>query len=69
MQDMTIKEKLEMLFLIVNTAMELSLLDKQIEHKIQELFEKSETYLYMLLVEAENKGEISKSEKLRELAS
>ncbi|WP_317912693.1 hypothetical protein [Carnobacterium maltaromaticum] len=66
---MTIKEKLEMLFLIVNTAMELSLLDKQIEHKIQELFEKSETYLYMLLVEAENKGEISKSEKLRELAS
>lgn len=82
-QDMTIKEKLEMLFLIVvstddeypkgclivNTATELSLLDKQIEHKIQELFEKSETYLYMLLVEAKNKGEISKSENLRELAS
>ena len=52
MQDMTIKEKLEMLFLIVNTATELSLLDKQIEHKIQELFENSEKYLYMLLVEA-----------------
>lgn len=45
------------------------MLDKQIEHKIQELFEKSETYLYMLLVEAKNKGEISKSENLRELAS
>lgn len=82
-QDMTIIEKLETLFLIViatddehpkgclivNTATELSLIDKEIEQKIQELFEKSEMYLYQLLVEARNKGEVSKDENLQELAS
>ncbi|MBC1421738.1 TetR/AcrR family transcriptional regulator [Listeria seeligeri] len=82
-QDMTIKEKLETLFLsvssvnnespkgclIVNSAAELSLLDEPIKKKIQELFDKSEMYLYQLLVEAMNKGEISKNKNLQELAS
>ncbi|WP_311769025.1 TetR/AcrR family transcriptional regulator [Listeria immobilis] len=81
-QDMTIKEKLETLFLsvssvnnespkgclIVNSAAELSLLDEPIKKKIQELFDKSEMYLYQLLVEAMNKGEISKNKNLQELA-
>ncbi len=82
-QDMTIKEKLETLFLsvssvnnespkgclIVNSAAELSLLDEPIKKKIQELFDKSEMYLYQLLVEAMKKGEISKDKNLQELAS
>lgn len=82
-QDMTIKEKLETLFLsvssvnnespkgclIVNSAAELSLLDEPIKKKIQELFDKSEMYLYQLLVEAMDKGEISKNKNLQELAS
>ncbi|MBC1471810.1 TetR/AcrR family transcriptional regulator [Listeria seeligeri] len=82
-QDMTIKEKLETLFLsvssvnnespkgclIVNSAAELSLLDEPIKKKIQELFDKSEMYLYQLLVEAMKKGEISKNKNLQELAS
>ncbi|WP_271005183.1 TetR/AcrR family transcriptional regulator [Listeria seeligeri] len=82
-QDMTIKEKLETLFLsvssvnnespkgclIVNSAAELSLLDEPIKKKIQELFDKSEMYLYQLLVEAMIKGEISKNKNLQELAS
>ncbi|MBM5606905.1 TetR/AcrR family transcriptional regulator [Listeria ivanovii] len=82
-QDMTIKEKLETLFLsvssvnnespkgclIVNSAAELSLLDEPIKKKIQEVFDKSEMYLYQLLVEAMNKGEISKNKNLQELAS
>lgn len=82
-QDMTIKEKLETLFLsvssvnnespkgclIVNSAAELSLLDEPIKKKIQELFDKSEMYLYQLLVEAMNKGEISKNKNLQELAN
>ncbi|WP_311769227.1 TetR/AcrR family transcriptional regulator [Listeria immobilis] len=81
-QDMTIKEKLETLFLsvssvnnespkgclIVNSAAELSLLDEPIKKKIQELFDKSEMYLYQLLVEAMIKGEISKNKNLQELA-
>lgn len=82
-QDMTIKEKLETLFLsvssvnnespkgclIVNSAAELSLLDEPIKKKIQELFDKSEMYLYQLLVEAMIRGEISKNKNLQELAS
>ncbi|MBC1428683.1 TetR/AcrR family transcriptional regulator [Listeria seeligeri] len=82
-QDMTIKEKLETLFLsvssvnnespkgclIVNSAAELSLLDEPIKKKIQELFDKSEMYLYQLLVEAMIKGEISKNKNLQEQAS
>lgn len=82
-QDMTVKEKLETLFLsvssvnnespkgclIVNSAAELSLLDEPIKKKIQELFDKSEMYLYQLLVEAMIKGEISKNKNLQELAS
>ncbi|MBC1842527.1 TetR/AcrR family transcriptional regulator, partial [Listeria seeligeri] len=48
---------------------ELSLLDEPIKKKIQELFDKSEMYLYQLLVEAMIKGEISKNKNLQEQAS
>lgn len=54
--------------LIVNTASELALIDEEVSQKINEIFNRSENYIYNLLVEGEQKGEIPKSLPLKNAA-
>lgn len=81
--EMTTKEKIREMFLvaimpkkdmprgclIVNTASELSLLDQEVEHKIQKLFAQGEDFLYGLLTEGKESGEVTTSAELHELAA
>ena len=54
--------------LIVNTASELALIDEEVSQKINEIFNRSENYIYNLLVEGQQKGEIAKTLPLKHVA-
>lgn len=54
--------------LIVNTASELALIDEEVSQKINEIFSRSENYIYNLLVEGKQKGEIPKTLSLKNAA-
>lgn len=47
--------------LTVNAAVELSLLDQEVSKRVTEMFEKTETLFYDLLIYGQETGEISKS--------
>lgn len=82
-EDMPIKEKMTVLFevaisqnekqprgcLLVNSATELALIDKEVGKKIEELFTSAETQIYNLLSVAQRKGELSTTKDIKALAS